>query len=72
MCYRSGDPVTGQRNYTYMDAIKANLGKGLSLLVSYLSTMEMIGFGCDDANLELQEEERSCYVGWSSTSIYLV
>ncbi|KAL8556427.1 hypothetical protein ACS0TY_004029 [Phlomoides rotata] len=25
-CYRSGDPVTGQRNYTYMDAVKANLG----------------------------------------------
>ncbi|XP_047324544.1 amino acid permease 4-like [Impatiens glandulifera] len=25
-CYRSGDPITGQRNYTYMDAVKANLG----------------------------------------------
>uniref|UniRef100_A0A5B6YV51 Putative amino acid permease 3 n=1 Tax=Davidia involucrata TaxID=16924 RepID=A0A5B6YV51_DAVIN len=25
-CYRSGDPVTGQRNYTYMEAVKANLG----------------------------------------------
>ncbi|KAL7237376.1 hypothetical protein ACSBR2_003630 [Camellia fascicularis] len=25
-CYRSGDPVTGPRNYTYMDAVKANLG----------------------------------------------
>ncbi|KAL8520906.1 hypothetical protein ACS0TY_011454 [Phlomoides rotata] len=24
--YRSGDPVTGQRNYTYMDAVKPNLG----------------------------------------------
>lgn len=28
MCYRTGNPVTGQRNYTYMDAVKANLGKG--------------------------------------------
>lgn len=27
-CYRSGDPVTGQRNYTYMDAVKAYLGEG--------------------------------------------
>jgi amino acid permease len=27
-CYRSGDPITGQRNYTYMDAVKANLGEG--------------------------------------------
>lgn len=25
-CYRSGDPVTGQRNYTYMEAVKSNLG----------------------------------------------
>ena len=26
-CYRSGDSVTGKRNYTYMDAIHSNLGK---------------------------------------------
>ncbi|KAK4767221.1 hypothetical protein SAY86_014971 [Trapa natans] len=25
-CYRSGDPLTGKRNYTYMDAVKSNLG----------------------------------------------
>ncbi|KAJ4965498.1 hypothetical protein NE237_017347 [Protea cynaroides] len=25
-CYRSGDPTTGTRNYTYMDAVKSNLG----------------------------------------------
>ncbi|KAL3539080.1 hypothetical protein ACH5RR_002446 [Cinchona calisaya] len=25
-CYRSGNPVTGTRNYTYMDAVKATLG----------------------------------------------
>ncbi|KAJ3671633.1 hypothetical protein LUZ60_007712 [Juncus effusus] len=25
-CYRSGDPSTGKRNYTYMDAVHANLG----------------------------------------------
>lgn len=25
-CYRSGDPVTGKRNYTYMEAVQANLG----------------------------------------------
>ncbi|TYK22822.1 Amino acid transporter, transmembrane [Cucumis melo var. makuwa] len=24
-CYRSGDPVSGKRNYTYMDAVQANL-----------------------------------------------
>ncbi|KAI0530987.1 hypothetical protein KFK09_000536 [Dendrobium nobile] len=25
-CYRSGDPVTGKRNYTYMEVVQANLG----------------------------------------------
>lgn len=25
-CYRSGDPVTGKRNYTYMEAVQSNLG----------------------------------------------
>lgn len=25
-CYRSGDPIAGKRNYTYMDAVQANLG----------------------------------------------
>ncbi|GAB4844139.1 Amino acid permease 3, variant 2 [Ancistrocladus abbreviatus] len=25
-CYRSGDPVTGKRNYTYMDAVRSSLG----------------------------------------------
>lgn len=26
-CYRTGDPVTGKRNYTYTDAVRSNLGK---------------------------------------------
>ncbi|MCH1922002.1 amino acid transporter, partial [Shewanella sp. A3A] len=25
-CYRTGDPATGKRNYTNMDAVRANLG----------------------------------------------
>lgn len=25
-CYRTGDPVTGKRNYTYSEAVRANLG----------------------------------------------
>lgn len=25
-CYRSGDPISGKRNYTYMEAVRANLG----------------------------------------------
>lgn len=37
-CYRSPDPVTGSRNYTYMDAVRVNLGsiKGPSLCYSIL------------------------------------
>ncbi|KAF7123206.1 hypothetical protein RHSIM_Rhsim12G0200300 [Rhododendron simsii] len=39
-CYRSGDPVTGKRNYTYMEAVESNLG-GLKVkmcgLIQYLN-----------------------------------
>lgn len=39
-CYRSGDPISGKRNYTYMDAVHANLG-GLQVklcgLVQYVN-----------------------------------
>ncbi|XP_052203453.1 amino acid permease 3-like [Diospyros lotus] len=39
-CYRSGDPVTGKRNYTYMDAVQSNLG-GIKVkicgLIQYLN-----------------------------------
>lgn len=34
-CYRSPDPITGRRNYTYMDVVKANLGKLLTLFFFY-------------------------------------
>ncbi|KAL5559666.1 hypothetical protein UlMin_035877 [Ulmus minor] len=39
-CYRTGDPVTGKRNYTYTDAVRSNLG-GVQVklcgLVQYLN-----------------------------------
>jgi amino acid permease len=28
-CYRTGDSVMGMRNYTYMDAVRSNLGESL-------------------------------------------
>lgn len=31
-CYRTGDPISGQRNYTYMHAVGANLGRFLNLV----------------------------------------
>ncbi|KAJ3672277.1 hypothetical protein LUZ60_006998 [Juncus effusus] len=39
-CYRTGDPVTGKRNYTYRDAVKSYLGKRqvwLCILCQYLN-----------------------------------
>jgi hypothetical protein len=31
-CYRSGDSVSGKRNYTYMDAVQSNLGNFCHIL----------------------------------------
>ncbi|KAF5444722.1 hypothetical protein F2P56_033830 [Juglans regia] len=39
-CYRSGDPATGKRNYTYIDAVRTNLGGAkvkICGLVQYLN-----------------------------------
>jgi len=33
-CYRTPDPVTGKRNYSYMDAVRVNLGSELSFILS--------------------------------------
>lgn len=42
-CYRSGDPVTGQRNYTYMDAVKANLGGKKVILCGLIQYINLFG-----------------------------
>ncbi|GLT86090.1 hypothetical protein SLE2022_042530 [Rubroshorea leprosula] len=42
-CYRSGDPVTGQRNYTYMDAVKANLGGKKVVLCGLIQYLNLFG-----------------------------
>lgn len=44
-CYRSGDPITGKRNYTYMEVVQANLGKlsssdPLHFIVAVLSSSQ--------------------------------
>ena len=33
-CYRTGDPVNGKRNYTYMDAVHSIIGKFFSYLAN--------------------------------------
>ncbi|CAL5399772.1 unnamed protein product [Camellia sinensis] len=42
-CYRSGDPVTGPRNYTYMDAVKANLGGGKVTVCGAIQYLNLFG-----------------------------
>lgn len=42
-CYRSGDPVTGQRNYTYMEAVKANLGGRKVKLCGWIQYVNLFG-----------------------------
>uniref|UniRef100_A0A2N9JB96 Amino acid transporter transmembrane domain-containing protein n=1 Tax=Fagus sylvatica TaxID=28930 RepID=A0A2N9JB96_FAGSY len=42
-CYRSGDSVTGKRNYTYMDAVQANLGGAKVKLCGIVQYLNLIG-----------------------------
>eukprot|EP00249_Psilotum_nudum_P003868 c17368_g1_i2 orf=497-1579(+) len=42
-CYRSPNPVTGKRNYTYMDAVKANLGGMKIFFCGLTQYMNLLG-----------------------------
>ncbi|XP_057504596.1 amino acid permease 3-like [Actinidia eriantha] len=42
-CYRSGDPVTGKRNYTYMDAVQANLGGAKVKVCGLIQYLNLFG-----------------------------
>lgn len=42
-CYRSPDPVTGKRNYTYMDVVRANLGGYKVQLCGLAQYVNLIG-----------------------------
>ncbi|KAJ4838125.1 hypothetical protein Tsubulata_045027 [Turnera subulata] len=44
-CYRSPDPVTGKRNYTYIHAVRANLGKKQAQCCGLLQYFFMYGIG---------------------------
>eukprot|EP00253_Pinus_taeda_P026656 PITA_26656 len=41
--YCSPDPVTGQRNYTYKDAVKANLGGAQVILCGFIQYINLLG-----------------------------
>uniref|UniRef100_A0A0D9VV85 Amino acid transporter transmembrane domain-containing protein n=1 Tax=Leersia perrieri TaxID=77586 RepID=A0A0D9VV85_9ORYZ len=42
-CYRTGDPSAGRRNYTYKDAVKANLGGGKVKLCGFIQYLNILG-----------------------------
>ncbi|KAG8660504.1 amino acid permease 3 [Manihot esculenta] len=42
-CYRSGDPLTGKRNYTYMDAVRSNLGGAKVKICGFVQYLNLFG-----------------------------
>ncbi|CAN1801491.1 Amino acid permease 3, partial [Linum perenne] len=42
-CYRSGHPLTGKRNYTYMDAVKSNLGGSMVKFCGSVQYVNLFG-----------------------------
>ena len=42
-CYRSGDPVNGKRNYTYMDAVRSNLGGFKVKICGWVQYLNLFG-----------------------------
>ncbi|GJS11575.1 amino acid transporter, transmembrane [Tanacetum coccineum] len=62
-CYCTGDPVTGKRNYTYMEAVKSNLDK---LPIRHEYNMEHVNTLIAQASPFLRfPEEFLCWVGIS-------
>lgn len=42
-CYRSGDPVSGKRNYIYTDVVRSNLGGGMVKLCGVVQYVNLVG-----------------------------
>ncbi|KAF3976211.1 hypothetical protein CMV_000570 [Castanea mollissima] len=42
-CYRTGDPVSGKRNYTYMDAVRSILGGAKFKACGFIQYMNLFG-----------------------------
>jgi hypothetical protein len=61
-CYRSGDPSTGKRNYTYMDAVNANLSACPSAFVPLLLNVSAL------RELEIRQLELTLCIPWTGIS----
>ncbi|KAE9615275.1 hypothetical protein Lal_00048522 [Lupinus albus] len=44
-CYRTGDPLSGKRNYTYMDAVESNLGGIKVKVCGFVQYINLFGVG---------------------------
>ncbi|CAO2190419.1 unnamed protein product [Urochloa humidicola] len=42
-CYRTGNPETGKRNYTYMDAVRSNLGGAKVVFCGAIQYVNLVG-----------------------------
>ncbi|PIN03761.1 Amino acid transporter [Handroanthus impetiginosus] len=61
-CYRTGHPDTGERNYTYMDAVRANLGGIKVKLCGAIQYVDLFGLanGCTiAASISMKAIKRS-------------
>ncbi|XP_020221166.1 probable amino acid permease 7 [Cajanus cajan] len=45
-CYRSPDSITGKRSYSYMDAVRVNLGERRTWLAGFLQFLVLYGTSC--------------------------
>ncbi|EFH65399.1 hypothetical protein ARALYDRAFT_476902 [Arabidopsis lyrata subsp. lyrata] len=64
-CYRSGNPISGKRNYTYMDAVRSNLG-GVKVtlcgIVQYLNIFGVaIGYTIASAISMMAIKRSNCF-----------
>ncbi|CAN1130487.1 Amino acid permease 5 [Linum perenne] len=61
-CYRTGDPVTGKRNYTYMDAVKSSLSGTMVKVCGFVQYANLFGVTigyCITSSISMMAVKRS-------------
>ncbi|KAK9167279.1 hypothetical protein Scep_002470 [Stephania cephalantha] len=56
-CYRTGDPINGRRNHTYMDAVRSNLGGTKAVacgIVQYVYLYALVVYQTLDASKSMK------------------
>ncbi|PON71364.1 Amino acid transporter, transmembrane domain containing protein [Trema orientale] len=64
-CYRSPNPLTGKRNYSYMEAVKATLGKTMCMICGWILygnlTTFVIGYTITTAKSLVAIQKSNCH-----------